>query len=112
MRNFVHVVLAFTLLSGCAAKSSALPPNSRDSETIIPYPDVIDGLPREDDVGSSYLMEIVTRCALIGLAAVVVWGLWRAGQPRVVFAVRISNGEAKAAAGTVTPAFLHRVAEL
>src|SRR5947209_17604902 len=104
MRNLVHVVLAYTLLSGCGAKSSALPPNSRDGDITIPHLDVIDGLPREDEVGSSYLMEMVTRCALVGLGAVVVWGLWRAGQPRVVFAVRITNGEPKGATGAVKPA--------
>ena len=41
-----------------------------------------------------------------------VWGLWRAAQPRWLFTVRVVDGTPQAADGAVTPAFLERVREV
>lgn len=57
-------------------------------------------------------MELLGKCVLVLIGGFIVWGLWRAGQGRRWFVVRISGGEARAIAGKVTPAFLARLNEL
>ena len=46
------------------------------------------------------------------LAAMVVWAIWRAGQPRRIFVVKVRAGEPQVIAGTVTPAFLQQLREI
>src|SRR5262245_51838027 len=57
-------------------------------------------------------MDWITRCVVLLIAGLLIWGLWRAGQPRRVFMVRIADGEPRCVAGAVTPAFLARVREV
>jgi hypothetical protein len=56
--------------------------------------------------------ESVTNFVLVIIGCALVWGLWRAAQPRTLFTVRIIDGVPKAAFGTVTTAFLERIGEV
>jgi hypothetical protein len=55
--------------------------------------------------------ESLFNLVIILMAGPVAWGLWRASRPRSLFTVRVAEGKAIAAQGTVTPAFLERVRE-
>ena len=56
--------------------------------------------------------ESITEAVVVLAGCAAAWGLWRAGRPRAVFVVRLEDGKAGAAEGTVTPAFLARVREV
>jgi hypothetical protein len=45
----------------------------------------------------------------LGLAALIVWALWRALQPRAAFVVRIEAGKTRLKSGAVTPSFLREI---
>ena len=57
-------------------------------------------------------MELFGRILLLIFAAMVLWGLWRATQPRRAFVIQVRRGDAQVIAGTVTPAFLEQVREV
>jgi hypothetical protein len=46
------------------------------------------------------------------VSGTVVWALWRAGQPKPVFTIRVIDGRPQTISGTVTSAFLERVGEV
>jgi hypothetical protein len=46
------------------------------------------------------------------LAGLVIWGLWRAGRPPLLFTVRVRGGEPSPTAGKVTLVFLRQVREV
>src|SRR5690242_5235647 len=56
--------------------------------------------------------DFVTSAFILALSGAVVWGLWRAAQPKAIFTIRIVDGVPQASSGTVTPAFLLRVREV
>ena len=58
------------------------------------------------------MAELLSQGVVVLVAGLVIWGLWRIGRPRPVFVVRIADGEPRAVAGTVTPAFLQCVREV
>jgi hypothetical protein len=49
---------------------------------------------------------------LIGLTALVLWGLWSVARPRAAFEVRIVGGEPRVLRGTVTRGFLQQLREV
>jgi len=57
-------------------------------------------------------VEWLAKWVVLLIAGWIIWGLWRAGQPRRVFVVRITDGKPQAVTGRVTPAFLARVREV
>jgi hypothetical protein len=54
----------------------------------------------------------LARCVALLIGGLIIWSLWRAGQPRRVFVIRIAGGEPRAVARAVTPAFLECVREV
>jgi hypothetical protein len=46
------------------------------------------------------------------VAASIMWGLWRASQPRCAFVVQVRDGEPRVITGTATAAFLQRIREV
>jgi len=56
--------------------------------------------------------EWITNCVVVLASLLLMWGLWRAVQPKPVFTVRVVDGKSQVVAGTVTPAFLERVREV
>lgn len=57
-------------------------------------------------------VETLTKALVLGIGVAIVWALWRASQAKPLFAVRIVEGRVEKLSGTVTAAFLQRVAEL
>jgi hypothetical protein len=83
----------------------------RNGKLTVPDPEELEGL-FQDETRQPPWMEWSIRCVVLLLGGTVAWGLWRAGQPRVVLVVRIGNGEPRAVAGAVTLAFLQQVREM
>jgi Protein of unknown function (DUF3634) len=56
--------------------------------------------------------ESITNFVIVFIGCGLVWGLWRASQPRRLFTVRVVDGTPHAADGKVTTAFLERIREV
>jgi hypothetical protein len=61
------------------------------------------------DQPGAVFMGLILQGAMAVAALVLVAALWHAGQARSLFVVRLARGEPRAAAGTVTRAFLAEV---
>ena len=57
-------------------------------------------------------MELLEKGLALLVGGLIIWGLWRAVQPRPVFVVRIVHGEPRPIFGRVTQAFLQRLREV
>ncbi len=57
-------------------------------------------------------MDLVAKLVALLIGGAIMWSLWRAAQGRCVFVVRVSDGEPRAVAGTVTAALLNVVREV
>jgi hypothetical protein len=56
--------------------------------------------------------ELIVDSVVVLGSLLLMWGLWRAVQPKPVFTIRVEDGKPHVVAGTVTPAFLERVGEV
>jgi hypothetical protein len=56
--------------------------------------------------------DTIAKVIVLLIGGSLVWALWRAAQPKLVFAIRVIEGKPQVVKGTVTPAFLDRIAEV
>jgi hypothetical protein len=62
--------------------------------------------------GACVTAESIINIVILTAACALGWALWRAGQPKPVFNIRVVDGAPQATEGTITPAFLQRVREV